>query len=199
MKSKFTTVIFVILILFNSQQIFAAEKLDKLPDIFKPITWKTNPKKIKKLLPHIETSENSYEVLNNDRSLKVKAIYVTQKNREYFGDSLVVVEHRKGKITGIRMRTDDIREECAPPPGISPKYCRGHYSEDLKSILLTIKDQIEKTYGKAKSQAIEPDYSSEHKQHFFIWEQIGYKIYLTLDTVEEDYWAVTLSVRKNDF
>lgn len=198
-KSKSVSLFFVILVLFNSQQIMAAEKLGKLPEIFSPLTWKTNPKKIKDLIPHIETSENSYGMLNNDRTVKVKAIYLTQKNREYFGDALIVVQHRKGKIVGIIIYTDDTREECAPPPGVSPKHCRGYYSEDLKSILYTIKDQIEKSHGKADSQAVTPDYSSEHKQHFFVWEPVGYKLYLHLATDEEDYWAVTLSATKNKF
>ncbi len=188
----------IALLILNCENVLASDDLAALPNLFAPLTWETNPGAITSLLPHHELTEGKYPVLTNNRLIEVNAIFVTQKNKKYFGDAMTVVEHRKNHITGIRIYTTDTRKECVPPPDILPKWCGGHYSENLKSVLFNVKNILEKEYGKAKELPVESDYQTEYKQHYYSWEQIGFKIYLDLTFDEEGYWAVTLSALKKD-
>jgi len=188
--------------LLASVPLQAEESIATLPDVFHPITWDTRAETVVGLFAASEIHEvttGEYPYLKDDDLIEVQAIFITQKQRDTFGDALMIIEHIKDKITGVHIFTSDTREGCFYVEAELPADCRGHYTRELETILFALKEKLEKTFGPATAPEVVSDYASEHQQYAYSWNPDGYTLYLNLMTDEEDYWAVELYAVRDAF
>lgn len=168
--------------------------LEKLPDIFSPLSWDIKIKKLDKLFPAAEIQDVEYTGLNDKKMI---VTILSGINWAYFGEVLIHVDHHKYKsIRMISISTTEDRPECfedVPPP----KWCRSSYNDELVKILEDVKAEISKIYGPPlefkgtgarEAAGLPPD----PRETTFKWERKGFNLFLDITVGEEDDWAVAL-------
>ena len=118
--------------------------LEKLPDIFSPLSWDIKIKKLNKLFPSAEIQNIEYTGLNDKKMI---VTILSGINWAYFGEVLINVDHHKYKrIRMISISTTENRQECFEDIP-RPKWCRSSYNDELVKILGDVKAEISKIYG----------------------------------------------------
>ena len=171
-----------------------------LPEIFSPLTWDMNIRKLKKLFPATEHFETSYTSPSGEIMIS-SMVYGFELDP--FGDVHVSVAHHNYKrIDIINMTTTETRPECFETLP-APDWCRTSYNYDLVKTLENLKEIISKAYGPPleykggyrEAAGLPPDPREKGNK----WELDGYNLFLTMTVGEEDDWAVGLqAVRREE-
>ncbi len=183
--------------------LFAFAGTDKpgpLPEIFAPLSWEMNIRKLKKLFPATEHFETSYTSPKGETMIS-SMVYGFELDP--FGDVHVSVSHRNySRIDIINITTTETRPECFGTFP-APDWCRTNYGDDLVRTLNDIKEIITKAYGAPieytggyrEAAGLPPDEREQGNK----WELDGYNLFLTMTVGEEDDWAVGLqAVRRKE-
>ncbi len=168
--------------------------LEKLPDIFSPLSWDIKIKKLNKLFPSAEIQNIEYTGLNDKKMI---VTILSGINWAYFGEVLINVDHHKYKrIRMISISTTENRQECFEDIP-RPKWCRTSYNDELVKILGDVKAEISKIYGPPlefkgvgarEAAGLPPD----PRETTFKWERKGFNLFLDITVGEEDDWGVAL-------